>query len=585
MTHLLLHKTPNSVSSEPDAPQCSQSRNKLILSRRLLGFALMWSKSRLRHAAFGVVSAVFISPDSVLVLCFALTGSAGNGLVTGALLATTTLAVGSLCFRRNLVLQPADWVFLALLLCILSSFAVNGWTSNAKEYELLVLSLSAYPACRFISRVDVASGRSSFAWANSIIVLLGVIVTATALVGQWDDAHGKPIVFGFDAAATHFMGLLSFLIITLVTGGDLTLRRTALISFLTFMPIAIFSASMVRFTFIALAGSLGLAIILADAKQRRCVVGVALVFLVATATGLFARSSSYAGRIYARYAIEEAADGMRAKRDSTHDVEPAQPALTHNVEPAKPALNHDVDHATLPSCSLTVNMGDSIAIRKLLFRDALVLIPNAGWIGTGLDSFMKLSCIKQTEVHNSILQAVVEFGWLGAFLLLLLIVSAGDSILVSAMGDGASRFVLCSLNFVVLMSFAHGRISRDAVLFAFSGCAVGLKEHSKTLGGPIGGWIPLRQRKVTAAHVHPGQTIVGNVKGCKPNQRIRPMLLNIRGAAWVQAFVACAAHWFHQVTCGAEGRRRRHCRQIISERAHCPTIVAAKSSRQPIPEE
>jgi O-antigen ligase len=446
----------------------------------------MWSKSRLRHAAFDVVLAIFISPDSVLVLCFGLTGSSGNSLVTGALLTTATLAVGFLCFRRDLVIQPADCVFLALLLCILSSFVVNGWTSNAKEYELLVLSLAAYPACRFISRVDVASGRSSFAWANSIIVLLGAIVTVTALVGQWDDAHGKPIVFGFDAAATHFLGLLSFLIMALVTGGDLTLRRTALISVLVFMPIAIFSASLVRFTFIALAVSLGLAIILADAKQRRYVVGVALVFLIATATGLFARSGTYAGKSYGRYATEEAADGMLPKRDSTHDVEPVKLALTNNLEPTKPALNHDVDRATLPSCSLTVNMDDSIAIRKLLFRDALVLIPDAGWIGTGLDSFMKLSCIKRTEVHNSILQAAVEFGWIGGFLLLLLIVLAGDSILVPAMGDGASRFVLCSLNFVVLMSFAHGRISRDAVLFAFLGCAVGLKKHSKRLAGLSG---------------------------------------------------------------------------------------------------
>jgi hypothetical protein len=83
------------------------------------------------------------------------------------------------------------------------------------------------------------------------------------------------------------------------------------------------------------------------------------------------------------------------------------------------------------------------------------------------------------------LQAAVEFGWLGSSLLLLPNVLAGGSILVPAMGDGASRFVLCSFNFVVLMSFAHGRISRDTVLFAFLGCAVGLKE-SKRLAGLSG---------------------------------------------------------------------------------------------------
>ena len=81
-----------------------------------------------------------------------------------------------------------------------------------------------------------------------------------------------------------------------------------------------------------------------------------------------------------------------------------------------------------PSCYLTVNPRNSIAIRKVLVQDALFLIPRSGWIGTGLDSFMKFSCIKLTEVHNSILQAAVEFGWLGGSLLLAIIVVAAGSL-------------------------------------------------------------------------------------------------------------------------------------------------------------
>jgi hypothetical protein len=59
------------------------------------------------------------------------------------------------------------------------------------------------------------------------------------------------------------------------------------------------------------------------------------------------------------------------------------------------------------SCYLTVNLRNSIAIRKALVQDALFLTPTSGWIGTGLDSFMKFSCIKLTEVHNSVLQPAV----------------------------------------------------------------------------------------------------------------------------------------------------------------------------------
>jgi len=362
----------------------------------------MWSENRLRHVAFGVVLPILLSPVSVLVLWFGLTGSSGNSLVTGALLTINTLAVGLLCFRRDLVFQPADCLFLALLLCIVSSSASNGLTSNAREYELLVLSLVAYPACRFISHVDVVSGRSSFTWAASIIVLLGAIVTATALFEQWDDLHGKPIVFGFDAAATHFLGLLSFLIIALVTTRELTVRRTALVSALIFLPTAIFAASLVRFTFIALAGSLCLAIILAEAKQRWHVVGVALVVLIAIAIGSIARYSSNAGKFFANYAIKESTGNAElVKRESAGDVEFV------NRESA-----HDVELVKLPSCYLAVDLGNSIAIRKMILRDALGLIPSAGWVKGDLDSLMKLSCIKQTEVHNSIMQAAVELGWL-----------------------------------------------------------------------------------------------------------------------------------------------------------------------------
>jgi hypothetical protein len=399
----------------------------------------------LRQAIFGVTFAILVAPNSVLVLCFGLAGVSGNSLVTGAILTIATVAVGLQSFRRDIVLLHADYLFFALLLCIMSSFALNGWTSNAKECQLLVLSLAAYPACRFISRADIMSGRSSFIWATGMIVLLGTVATAVTLWQQWDDQHGKPYVFGFDAAGTYFLGSLCFLVIALVTSGGLTMRRTALISALIFLPTAVFAASLVRFTFLALAGTLCLAIILSEAKQRKYIVAVAVVILVAIAAGLLARYDK--ASLYAEYVLE-------------------QPSGDVGLE--KP-----------PSCYLKVNPRNSIAIRKVLVQDAVFLIPRSEWLGTGLDSFMKLSCIKLTEVHNSFLQATVEFGWLAGSLLVILIVVAGCSIFSLARYDEAARFMLCSLAFVVLLSLAHGRISRDGVLFALLGCAVGLRETAR----------------------------------------------------------------------------------------------------------
>ena len=73
----------------------------------------------------------------------------------------------------------------------MSSFLLNGSTSDAREYALLAVSLAAYPACRLISRADMVSGRWPFIWFTGIVALLGTIVTAVALAQQWHDQHDE----------------------------------------------------------------------------------------------------------------------------------------------------------------------------------------------------------------------------------------------------------------------------------------------------------------------------------------------------------------------------------------------------------
>jgi hypothetical protein len=400
-----------------------------------------------RSLIFGLIFAILFSTPSVLVLCFGVVGTSGNSIFTGALLTVSMAALGPLCFRRNLVLVPADYIFFLFLLTISFSFAFNGQSSNTKECELLALSLSAYPACRLITETDLTIGRPSFIAVSSLIVVLGTVATGFAVFQQWDDPHGKPFVFGFDAAPTYFLQSLSFLILAGVTVGNLTMRRTAIVSALIFLPMAIFAASLVRFTFLALAVSLFVAIFFSGVGQRKHVFVIGAVILLAIATGLTARYAK--ARLLADYALEQSSGVVTWKRP--------------------------------PSCDLKINPKNSIAIRKALSLDALFLMPRAGWIGTGLDSFMNFSCIKQTEVHNSSLQAAVEFGWMGGALFVLIVVFTGVAILPLARHGGAPLFVLCGLVFVVMLSLAHGRLSRDAVLFALLGTAVGLKETTKSL--------------------------------------------------------------------------------------------------------
>ena len=223
---------------------------------------------------FGVTFAILVAPNSVLVLCYGLIGSSGNSLVTGAFLTIATVAAGLLCFRRDIVLLPADYLFCALVFCILSSSAIQRVDQHAKEYELLVVSLAAYPACRLISRADIVAGRSAFIWTTGIIVALGSVATAVALWQQWDDQHGKPFVFGFDAAGTYFLGSLCFLRHRAgdFRRADLAANRARLLADLLAhgdlcrLPGALH--------FIALAGALGLAAILSEAKHRKHVVAL-----------------------------------------------------------------------------------------------------------------------------------------------------------------------------------------------------------------------------------------------------------------------------------------------------------------------
>jgi hypothetical protein len=402
-----------------------------------------------RGLVIGVVLATALSTSSILVLGFGLAGTSGNSIMTGALLAGSLLSIGIVCFRRSISLAVADYVYLAFVATVLLSSLLNGEGSNAKEGLLLAISLAAYPAGRLVTGVDLAGIKPSFLVLIGLIVALGTAATAVALVQQWNDQHGKPIVFAFDAsdaAPSNFLQSLSLLILAVVAMFKLTPRRTLLISALIFLPIAIYAASLVRFTFIALAGGLFVALVFSEARQRKHVFTIGVVIFVAIVAGLGARYAK--ARIFADFATEKTRGVITWQRP--------------------------------PSCDLVINPNNSIAIRKALTLDAVYLIPRAGPVGTGLDSFMNFSCIRNTEVHNSFLQAGVEFGWAGGILLALTAVLVWRSLAPLARHGGAPLFVLSALTFAILLSMAHGRLSRELPLFLLLGIAGGIVESTRS---------------------------------------------------------------------------------------------------------
>jgi len=387
-----------------------------------------------------ILFALIVSTAPILVLCHGLLGT--GPLFTCAYMVVTTAALFGLSRWENFASYPSDWFF-AVFVCAGSlSFVENGNTAGWKESLLFLLSVSAYPAARLYSMGEV---KPAFIWTTAIIVFAGTVVTIPALIDQWDFHHGKPYVFGeFDAAPIQFLTSLGFLVIAL-SCTPLTDRRVLLIGALLFLPLAIFAASMVRFTFIAMIAGLIVSAMIAKREEKKFAGMLVLVILLAVGSGLLARSSATVRLI--------------------------------NVEFSSVNRVHAPDVAECP----TVNMDNSIAIRKQLLREAVNILPEVGIFGIGLDGIMNTSCLPGMETHNSFLQALVEFGWIGGAALLLVVVSSAAFLFPIARYHLEARFAVSSVAYLAVMCLAHGRVSRDGLLFLFLGYATSLQD--RVIGG------------------------------------------------------------------------------------------------------
>ena len=397
----------------------------------------------------GAALSALISANAIFVIVYGTIGTAGNAFFSGTLFSLSIAVIFVLSFRR-IVVMPADYLFGAFLLVIAASVAVNGRTSNPKEYALLLLVLATYPAFRMIPFSKVEEVRNDFVWFVSAIVVVGTILTGYSLAtGSRYSAGGHPFVIGFADAPTQFFYAMCFVVVAL-TSRRLTFRSTFCICASIFVPLTIFSASMVRALFIALVGSLVLVAILSTSKQRAYVVAVILTVCAAVLTAPL-----------------------------------VQPTIAANPTAVviEGTGGRDNSQNTAASCNLDVNKADSIAVRKILLADGLYFAQRSGPVGFGLDSFPKLECIDTFQVHNSLLQAAVEFGWLGGTILSALVLIAGLPLLRLARRDASARFVVCSFALAVAIAMVHGRLSRDFVLFAFMGWAVNIKEHYRSSAG------------------------------------------------------------------------------------------------------
>jgi hypothetical protein len=427
-----------------------------------------------KNTLLGASLAMAAMASAELILIFGAIGSTGNKYITGALFYGTLLAVLLLGLRGLPKWIIGDAIFATILIGIVASFATNPWLTNMREFLLLLVTLFAYVACRSISVEQLPTIRAAFKWTAGCIVFLGTILTGRALVEQWNNPHGHPFVFGFDNAATNFSYCLGFMVLAFVS-GNLTKRQTLILCASLILPAAVFGASLVRFVPAAVVGALLIDVFLiGDQRQRKYVVAVAATVLISASLGYAVRYQTSIIHFVVVPPIEDDQQNLTFTKASPI------PAKGLSIASKKPSDSPVSTNQTTPSCNLAINTNNnSVAIRKALLDDALFLAPRAGPLGFGLDSFLAYSCIGRHEVHNSLLQAVVEFGWIASSAIIALIAYVGFSTFQSARRNPDVRFFLCSLAYLVALSMVYGRASRETALFAIIGVSIGIIETAK----------------------------------------------------------------------------------------------------------
>ena len=381
----------------------------------------------LRSAAVSVS----ISASAILVLLFGAAGVQGNSLVSGAMFATPLAALLVTSPRMRLTL--GDLVFAAFVGFVAISVVVNGLGASAKDYVLLALSLTAYPAFRGLGR---GFNRELFVFITGLVVLAGTIATAIFIMRGEMASGSHPAVFGFTEASVYFAKSFAFLLFALMSSG------VSLFALLTVMvvPCIVLSAAMVRHPFVGIVA--GFVVIGLTSARRVQVAVVCAAIVAAFAVGMLVRPATSERLV--GYVVSAIAPSVSASNDPNAYV--------------------SAEHA---DCG-PLNWSDSITIRRALAREALAMIPSAGYFGIGLGGFAKASCMKQYP-HNIFLQTAVELGLPAALLLVALVVIA----FIAALGDS---FIVAGLVFTCIEAIFSGALTNAVLLFGLMGWAVGSKE-------------------------------------------------------------------------------------------------------------
>jgi len=412
-----------------------------------------------RSAGRGGTFAVVLLMPSLLVLAYGLAGSNGNSVASGIAITASIALLAAATHKLPLVPNLADLLFAAIAIPALAALPAAILQSSTRNEAIgLTLSLGCYIAARRLRLADLPSLRTAVIVVAGLVTAIGAPLTAWALFEQWSDPHGHAIVLGLPSAATMLTTSLGFLIIAAAT-HDLTPRGLAAWCAGLALPVAIASASMVRFTLMATLGAVAIAAFVAGSRRQRLgAIAIGLTVIIAAAGGLAARHQTSVKFLRQFQAV---ASGV------------AEAAI-----PSAAAAGYVPATDARMACGIEVD--NSLAIRKTLLAQTLTLIPEAGPFGLGLDAFEQRACLGMSP-HNAILQATIELGWVGGSALALSMMLTGWRLIPIARADRAAAFLLCALAYACALSMVHGRISRQGDVFLLLGAGAGVIATRKSL--------------------------------------------------------------------------------------------------------
>ena len=437
----------------------------------------------MKQARFAASASLFVAAlltSAALIFIFGTLGLRGNSIITGGYLLVTVVSAFLLGRGKDesFAVTSMDLVFAVFAAAVAIASFLHFDASDYKEYFLLLLdTLFAYVVGRALNTSVISSIRFRLLQISTPLLVAACVATIPNLVGE---IYPRPFVFGFDHAATVFAIAFGYMVIAYIYSEIEWRSKISLFYFvLTVIATAVFVASTVRFALIAILATMMFSLACSRYRPLKIWRRVSLVLLAMILGAVIGTFSRYAF-------VVKASDQLAATGAFSGNAKPEQNVVRverSELSPPKTELP-----VTPPSCNTRFDLNNSIAIRRALLTDALYFLPKAGFFGFGLNSFSKMSCFEGYQIHNSVLQAAIEFGWIAGIALIVLLAFPLMYFSISKCEfDVNLQFLLSCVAFATLLSLVHGQFSRELPLFLFLGAFAKASSNLSSSNGCQGG--------------------------------------------------------------------------------------------------